>query len=197
MLPEKKKEAKFSQIYIYDTEFQADIRLKTMPTLNQDTLIGLQNMMQKCNPYVKAFQSAAEFMKADESNNFQMIIKSDLQGKDIRKYNKPTSSDIAVVIQDDCSEPIGSRDIVINKKSGDIIRISELNGHYDPLMYVLLFPYGEKGFELGIKDNFGKNNITQMEYYSHCLQCRDHYCILHRTGRLFQQYIVDMYSKIE
>src|SRR2546421_10239658 len=42
-----------------------------------------------------------------------------------------------------------------------------------------------------------KSNITSMEYYSYRLQCRDNYSILHLSGRLFQQYIVDSYAKIE
>ena len=37
-----------------------------------------------------------------------------------------------------------------------------------------------------------------MEYYSYRLQFRDNnYSILHRSGRIFQQYVVDMYAKIE
>jgi len=168
--------------------------MKLMPSLNRDTLTGLQNMIQTCNPYVELFRTAASSMESN-SNNLQMIIKSDSHNKDIRRYNKPTSSDIAIIIPGDGSENVKSRDIVINKQDGNIKRISELNGAYDPLMYVLLFPYGEKGFELNIKDNFGEKNITPMEYYSYRLQFRDNYSILHRAGRLF--HIVDNYAKIE
>jgi len=50
---------------------------------------------------------------------------------------------------------------------------------------------------LNIKDNFGEKNVTPMEYYSYRLQLRDNYSILHLAGRLFQQYIVDNYAKIE
>ena len=82
-------------------------------------------------------------------------------------------------------------DIVIHKQDRTIKKISELNGAYDPLMYVLLFPYGEKGFEINIKAFCGKKYIRMMEYYSYRIQCRDNYSILHRAGRLFQQYLVD------
>ena len=60
---------------------------------------------------------------------------------------------------------------------------------YDPLLHVLMFPYGDKGWELK----------TCLQYYSYRLMVRsaNTFNIIHRMGRLFQQYIVDMYSKIE
>jgi hypothetical protein len=197
LLPQQKEDAKFAQIYIYDTDFQTNIRSKLMPSLDKKILIGLQKMFENCNPYVKLFRTIAESNK-ENLNDFQMIIQSDLQSNDIRRYNKPTSSDVAVIIPGDGTEAIKSRDIVIHKQNGTIKKISELNGAYDPLMYVLLFPYGDKGFELNIKANNSKKYVTMMEYYSYRLQFRDKdYNILHRSGRLFQQYIVDMYAKIE
>jgi hypothetical protein len=91
-------------------------------------------MMQECNPYVKLFQAATAFI-SDSDDNFDMVIPNDLQGKDIRRYNKPTSSDIGVVIPGG-SETVKSRNIVIKDKDNGIVSISELNCHYDPLMYV-------------------------------------------------------------
>ena len=52
VLPEDKIQPKFAQIYIYDTDFQTDVRLNRMSKLNKDTLVGLQDMMQKYNHYV-------------------------------------------------------------------------------------------------------------------------------------------------
>ena len=78
----------------------------------------------------------------------QMVIRSDLQGKDIRRYNKPTYSDIAVIIHGNWTENVKSRylinkayvnqrDIVINKQKDydckKTKRISELNVAYDTL----------------------------------------------------------------
>ena len=63
---------------------------------------------------------------------------------------------------------------------------------YDPLLYVLMFPYGDKGWELN-------SPCTCLQYYCYRLMVRSQntFNIVHRMGRLFQQYIVDMYSKIE
>jgi hypothetical protein len=115
LLPENPKDAKFAQIYIYDTDFQTNIRTNLMPTLNKETLIGLQAMIQEYNPYVELFKTAASSMQSSNESDLQMIIKSDLQGQDIRTYNKPTSDDIAVVIPGNGSENVTCRDIIVTK----------------------------------------------------------------------------------
>lgn len=45
---------------------------------------------------------------------------------------------------------MGNRDIVVNKRDGGFWKLNEMNGAYDPLHYVLMFPYGESGFRLRI-----------------------------------------------
>ena len=72
---------------------------------------------------------------------------------------------------------------------------------YDPLMYVLMFAYGGKGWECGSFTSEKKRSkkCTVMQYYRYRLMpCSgDTFNTIHRMGRLFQQYIVDMYAKIE
>ena len=73
----------------------------------------------------------------------QLIIRN-THGKDMRRYNQPTVSEVAVIFDmDHTPEP---RDIVIKTIEGDLKHINELNGAYDPLQYPLLFPYGEYGW---------------------------------------------------
>jgi len=47
--------------------------------------------------------------------------------------------------------------------------------------------------------NFGNSTskVTLMDYQKYYLQCRNNYNILHHSGRLFQQYCVDSYARIE
>ena len=72
---------------------------------------------------------------------------------------------------------------------------------YDPLMYVLMFPSGDKGFQLGCNTSEKRQNknCTVMQYYRYRLMPHsgDTFNTIHRMGQLFQQYIVDMYAKIE
>ena len=67
---------------------------------------------------------------------------------------------------------------------------------YDPLQYVLLFPFASLGY--GIKLWKGRKYLTMKKFYRYHLMVRPNsFNILHRSGRLFQQYIVDMWAKIQ
>ena len=79
-----------------------------MPSLDREIIIRLQEMIQNYNPYVKLFRTILDSNKSN-LRDFKMIIGSDLQGQDIRRYNKPTTSDVAVIKLDDGSESIKSR----------------------------------------------------------------------------------------
>ncbi len=64
--------------------------------------------------------------------------------------------------------------------------------------YVLPFNHGQQGYRYGIKHVKDNKNVTCMQYYSYNLQIRDLDKItINSFGRLFQQYSVDMYAKIE
>ncbi|KAK8928519.1 hypothetical protein KSP39_PZI017174 [Platanthera zijinensis] len=68
------------------------------------------------------------------------------------------------------------RDILIETTSGNLISIKEYSGYYDPLQYPLLLPHGTYGW---------------MQQRSNTPS------ILLHAGRLLQQYMVDMYIKVE
>jgi hypothetical protein len=66
------------------------------------------------------------------------------------------------------------------------------------MQYVLPFPRGEQGYHFNIKQKNGKKTVSCMQYYSYYLQIRDlNKITVNNFGRLFQQYVVDMYAKIE
>ncbi|GFS32967.1 hypothetical protein Acr_00g0025630 [Actinidia rufa] len=71
---------------------------------------------------------------------------------DRRRYNLPTSDEIAVILPGDGTEVNGMRDIVLHLRgNNDLMRISECHPAYLPLHYVLLFPRGELGWEPQLK----------------------------------------------
>jgi hypothetical protein len=80
---------------------------------------------------------------------------------------------------------------------------------YVPLHYVLLFPYGTSGWTYGLPlkldtareetvsgavQRKGQKTISQVQYYSFRLHVhQDEFPTLHRGGRLFQQYVCDVW----
>ena len=96
------------------------------------------------------------------------------------------------------------RDIMLYRRTADdprgwhLQRIHETHPHYDPLHYVLLFPYGHEGFRIGIPYNgIRRGQVSVMHFYAYRFMVRDETNTILRGGRLFQQYVVDQYSKME
>ena len=126
-----------------------------------------------------------------------MIIRAD-GVPDPRRYNAPTAPEVAVIMPGDgYSEGVASRDIVLHARTGGLQRITECNCAYDSLHYVLLFPSGDNGWQLKIPHSRGKGDVTALEYYSSRLMVRSDLSYLHMCGRLFHQYLVDMFAKVE
>ncbi|OAD65531.1 hypothetical protein PHYBLDRAFT_64601, partial [Phycomyces blakesleeanus NRRL 1555(-)] len=115
--------------------------------------------------------------------------------RDQRRYNAPTASEIAVLIMN--NEEGTSRDIVLHTRANFQQNINEYHRSYDALHYVLLFPHGEDGWTVDASSLSGEH-VTVMQWYSNRLMYRRNtQHLLHLFGRLFQQYIVDMYAKVE
>ena len=78
------------------------------------------------------------------------------------------------------------------------MHINETHPKYDSLHYVLLLPYGQDGWTLDISTNDKHpSKVSPMQFYAYHLMQRANFNLLHRSGRLFHQYIVDQYAKIE
>ena len=114
----------------------------------------------------------------------------------------PTGTDVAVILPID-QEAVSARDVVIYKNATShpdgkqLMYIKPTHPMYDPLMYVLMFPYGDKGWQ---EDYQSENKVyTARQYYMYRLMIHggDTFNTIHRIGRLFQQYVVDIYTKIE
>ena len=69
---------------------------------------------------------------------------------DRRRYNAPTTDEIAGIIPDDNLGTVSSRDIVVRLRDGPLKRLSEMNAAYDGLHFVLMHPFGEGGWHAGI-----------------------------------------------
>ena len=83
----------------------------------------------------------------------------------------PIGSDMAVIMPKD-TEDVPSRDIVVYKSAAhhpneqSLMKANVNHPMYDPLMYVLMFPYGVKGFELNKYSSGRKSGkCSALQYY--------------------------------
>ncbi|XP_058225284.1 uncharacterized protein LOC131334340 [Rhododendron vialii] len=206
LLPQQGKDASYAQLYIYDPASALEVRNRRNQQLRKDVLQTIQETLLQVNPFVDKFRQAYAIL--DQLDITEQTLPAHLHynsSKDRRRYNLPTSDEIAVVIPGDGSKASGMRDIVLHLRGDNqLMQINECHPAYLPLHYVLLFPRGELGWEPEMKQWDVKNNrpasvrLTQMEYYSHHLfERRTEYSTILRGGKLFQEFLVDSWAATE
>ena len=136
-----------------------------------------------------------------------------------RTYNMPQASEIAGIIigeqQIERTKNGGVQlaDIVLQYRPNPTRRLDCVNSThraYDCLMYVLMFPCGEDGWHRGRtrtstttrngEEVVSYPKMSEMDFYSFRIMVRDQpgdFNIVLKCGRLFQQYVIDQWAKIE
>ena len=208
MQPEKERKASFSKIYIFDDK-QNELyhRLNSFNKLDRGLLGELRDMLKEINPFAAAYQQTGNMVRDKPTEDIRLLLRASGPAIDPHRYNLPTGTDEAVIDPMDAQYDISHGDIVVYKNSTlhpdgkYFTTISATHSIYDPLMYVLMFPFGDKGWYT--TDQAEDDQITKDKKYTamQFFKCRLIACcgfnIIQRMGRLFQQNIVDMYTKIE
>ena len=153
LLPLPGRQPAFSQIYIYDSDpmQQAQQRMSHHDNLlDVNIVLSLQAMLYQCNPYIETFLTAHERLAQNE--NISLRIKMvDLPQYDSRRYNCPTTNEIAVIMVGTGDEPtVQGRDLILQARSNRLQRIYEKHSSYNPLRFPLLFPFGEQGWHINM-----------------------------------------------
>jgi hypothetical protein len=157
LVPKEDEGPKFAQIYILDQELQTEIRTKMFPVVNKDKLSIIQNLLHKHNPYVRIFQQLGDKIKNEKVDDISIVLKSNYK-KD-KRYNLPTSNEIAVLmVNDNDPNKIHHRDIVIQAKDGPLQRINETHRSYDALQYTTIFVNGCSGWAPNLYEIIKKVN---------------------------------------
>ncbi|XP_071695069.1 uncharacterized protein [Rutidosis leptorrhynchoides] len=213
LLPEDGHNAKFLQLYIYDTANESENRITAYGSRNISsnpysiefgTVHELQGLLDSVNPLVQMFRMARdryEFNQA-EPIRIKLIGRTD---KDGRTYNLPTADEVAALIVGDLDGTTDKRDIILETKSKQLQRISELHVRYLALQYPLLFPYAEDGYRTDVyhkgvesPDDPGHIHLTIREFFAYRLQSRvGEVSLILFSRKLLQQFIVDAYTMVE
>ena len=225
LLPPENGEPKFAQLYFHDSDHEVSNRSRNMevysvsrtlqrtetvqewtpgmePQATAPNIISeqnrnevietLQEILHEHNSLVRSFKMAVEI----ESPDIQLIMseKSAPQSEHSRRFNMPSSSEVAAILP---GEGVGSLDIIVHRREGSLQRISTLHRLYDPLHYVIPFPFGTEGWKRDLFSDRGFK-ISQVDFYSFRLQVRaDDDNLLMKSRRLLQQYAVDQWAKVQ
>jgi hypothetical protein len=133
-------------------------------------VMDIKEALEGCeNPYVKSYRTIRDAISNQHSNNIKLRILGK-RGRDGRRYNLPSASEVAALVVGDYDAADFDRDVIVETQSGLLKRISTFEPAYWPLQYPLLFPRGEDGYsrDIQFKDNPKKSTrkrqfITQLE----------------------------------
>ena len=198
----------YCQLYIYDSlavNFRMQQRGNNL-CLN-DLMIRLQTIFTEETPFALAFKSMAEvedeeIRQAALEGRLVSVVKMSLfEGQDRRRYNLSSHNDVAVVFVCEDGAPPASREVVIYPRGHPLKTISSMSANLDPMVYLLFFPRGDAGWHNQLFHNpecatLVRSNVTS-QYYNYKLSVRQFFSSLFYGKKLFQQYAVDVYVKIE
>ena len=186
----------FAQLYVHDPDLQVAQRFANMSLpgrmsqrqkdMLKQILKKVQNILHECNPFIQDFEQIVE-IPDEELGQGYLVINAKVRptGEHERRYNEQINLK-EVSILTNC-EP---HDLVLNKRSGGVQKISDLNPKAMPLHFTLLFPFGTYGWDQHQKQTGGVRRITPREFAVFYLNKRNgegQYLL--RAGRLFQEWI--------
>ncbi|CAI9726929.1 Hypothetical predicted protein [Octopus vulgaris] len=134
--------------------------------LNENILLDLQRVRHLHNSYINSFKQAIGIIK-------EYSTPGKCSTGDINLSNDKRLIPAVIMVGDDTNDPnIKPVDVVVQYRESNkkLDYISQIHRSYDPLRYVFLFPYGEDGRNVLLKDNYRSKNITECDFYSYRLQ---------------------------
>ena len=212
-LPAVKAEAepKYAQLYFVECDEANQLRLRHPSNVDclESVLKMIDEELRSYNPYVMSFTAMRNVIRDEEQR--AMIEKRpppavtmvfDQTGVDRRRYNAPTVTEVAAVyVQNAADEYLPRQYVAVQYPGGNPVYLNETDPKCDPLCYPLLRPYGDPGWHSNMEKHQlpGRKStkITQLEYYRYLLAVRNDFNVLHHSGKLFQQYVVDIFVRVE
>ncbi len=225
LYPATGQQPKYGQVYIMEASEAVDCRMKAKQNVNckKHVMNMLQTIMDNYSPFSKAYKYMHQVEEEEalcaaldnrRPTSVQMVIK---KGKDRRRYNEPSHDEVAAVFVGNDGAPPANRDFVIYPRDQPCVNIKDISANCDPMVYPVFFPRGDPGWILGElhakpanqgkrkatgemqpeKPTVIRNQVTPLQFYSHRLAVRDTFSPIHYGGKLFQQYLVDAYVKME
>ncbi|KAK7089794.1 hypothetical protein V1264_024238 [Littorina saxatilis] len=202
--------AAYSQLYIMEGNQAVDARLQNSHNehCRRDTMMLLTNLINRTNPYAAAYKQMQQVEVEEEARALadnrtpSSVTMHILRGPDQKRYNNPQQDELAVIFSSHDGAPPQERDIVVYPRNELPKSISYMSANIDPMVYPLFFPHGELGWQCHMQhvpaySTNKRTRLTTLQFYAHRLSVRQAFSPLFYGSKLFQQYIVDAYIRVE
>ena len=194
----------YGQLFVIDPQTALDQRMQRKENEPCHTVImeALDTMIRSVNPFAAAFKNLITIEKQQGPSADLCLMFKKEHGKDKRRYNLPTANEVSVIFTGPDGAAPDRIDFSVHRMDGHVFSISHTSPNSDPMAFPLLFPYGEQGWHENMEHNPCRRaekriRLTLRDFYRARLAVKEGFSALHHGGKLFQQFIVVAYVKIE
>ena len=143
--------SRYGQLYIFDSAEATTQRLQNdcNSACSGMLLLQLDKMIRQVNPFSKSYMQMHDIITHSNHVTTVRMVFMENPTVDMRRYNAPfCQTDVDAIFVGEDGEPPAQRDICIYPRGDACKRISVLNMNCDPMVYPLLFPYGDPGWHI-------------------------------------------------
>jgi hypothetical protein len=218
--PTTQQAPQYAQLYVLDSTQATGIRQKhpANERCYPRILDQIDRFFRQHNRIARSYQMMREVeaqaarqavQAGDRIPVVSLVFRRDRQS-DQRRYNAPTSNEVAMVFVNEDGEPPFERDIRIYPRNPAdpnqrFVNINILSPNLDPMSYAIMFPYGEPGWQPnweceayeGAVLNRVRTKVSMLQFKAAQTAIRDDFNPIMSAGKLTQQWLVDSYLQVE
>jgi len=196
----------YGQLFIVDSNEAINYRLIENSELDLEIIQNLERIMRESNVFAQSYQMMGEELE----NQRRLEIESgellpELQllfalrpDMNQRRYNAQRTNEVAAVFRTTADGEIPESYVTIrNRRTKSLQNISTMDPNVEPWIYPLFYPYGTQGWHCNLTIVNSNKRITRGQYIKYRIAIRDEFNVFILGRRLFQQWLVDNYVKIE
>ncbi|XP_050535181.1 uncharacterized protein LOC126902195 isoform X3 [Daktulosphaira vitifoliae] len=215
---------RYCQLYFISSTEATAARIeanRSRANLLDSVLRQLDEMLRAINPYAEAFRNMNEVWvdktrrPPEEAPQRVTMFFIEDRNSDPRRYNASRVNEVAAVFTGENGLPPAQVDFAVYDRAtaGPAMRtLSTRSPHIDPMVYPLLFPNGERGWnphmeQTGARRTTNRQRVSIREFMCYRLAVRyggnndggghGGFSPLHAGGFLFQQLLCDYYVRME
>ena len=211
LLPPEGVQPKYAQLYVLDSAQATEHRMRLPPNQNclPEVMTEIDAFLRVNNLYATTYRMMFE-IERDEVDiarrenrplpNISLVLRRDRRS---RRFDllAPTANEIGMIFTTVDGEPPFDRDLkVYARDPGEqpLLKLKIRSPHLDPMVYAILFPFGEPGWQPGMRGFLNtERKVSMLQYKSYLTAVRDYFNPVMRAGKLTQQWIVDSYLQVE
>ncbi|KAL3118842.1 hypothetical protein niasHT_008189 [Heterodera trifolii] len=205
--PEDGDDPAYGQIFIVDTEHAMKAMRHANVGIDPQLLRTAYEVIRNVNPFAEAYimmkeEEEDEVERARNENREPAEIKLLFEtGRQLDRrlgYNVPRTNEVAAVYVPGADGEVPNAKIVIRERGKELKILKSTDSMVTPMTYPLFYPRGTLGWHPEMKHRNSNRRVTRLQYvcYTVAIREREFNPILY-GGKLFQQYCVDEYVKIE